>query len=632
MKKLFITEKPSVAMEYAKILGVTGRKKGYYENSEYVITWCVGHLVGLIYPEGYDSKYKKWNIDDLPFIPDKYKYDVINSVKEQYAVVKKLLHSKEVEIVYWAGDSAREGQVIEENIRMLSGVRNGIKELRIWIDSQTEEEIIRGIREAKPMSEYQNLGSAGIMRAIEDFAVGINFSRALSCKYANLVNEKVKTKKYTPISVGRVMTCVLGMVVDRENEIRKFSPMTFYKLTGNYSGVSLEWYYNDNSCITDKKKLYKDNSFLDINDAKSVKDRILNKNAVIENIKIVTSKKAAPLLFNLAELQSECTKQFKISPDETLKIVQELYEKKYVTYPRTDARVLSSAVSKEIIKNIKGLINCDEISEYVKNIIDSKSYLGIEKSKYVDDAKISDHYAIIPTGVLPDVSNINELQKSVYMLIVKRFISIFMDAATYSSTEIRVNIENELLLNNSKVLTSPGYLVLYNKKEEINSCNSIHSFLSNYKKGDSFKLEEISITEGKTTPPKRYTSGSMILAMENAGQLIEEEELREQIKGSGIGTSATRAEIVKKLVNIEYLLLDKKTQVLSPSILGEMIYKVVLNTVPSMLQPRMTASWEKGLKSIEDGSVTPEEYQEKLYNYIIKEISNIKNNDIGNLL
>lgn len=621
MKKLFITEKPSVAMEFAKILGVNKRNDGYMENDNYVITWCVGHLVCLAYPDKYDIKYKKWDIKDIPFLPDKYIYEIIPSVKKQYDIIKKFLNSKEIDTVYWAGDSAREGQVIEENIRILAGVRKGMKELRIWIDSQTEEEILRGIKTAKPMSEYDNLAKAGLMRAIEDYAVGINFSRALTCKYGDRIN--ASSKKKVPISVGRVMTCVLGMVVSREIEIKEFEPEKFYKVKANCNGIVFEWKYQDNSVIKETVKRYNKNSFLDKSDAEKLISKLKGKKAIIENVEIKNTKKAAPLLFNLAELQNEATKILKISPDETLEYVQRLYEKKLVTYPRTDARVLSTAVSKEISNNICGLA---KVPKY-KDIIDDdliKISSKIIDTKYVDDSKISDHYAIIPTGRIAE--DLSEIEKSIFYMIVNRFLSIFMEPAVYSNTDISFKIENEVFNVSSKVLTNLGYLKLYDAESKEN--REVSEFVKHCKEGSQYSVT-LSIAEGMTSPPKRYTSGSMILAMENAGQLIEEEELREQIKGSGIGTSATRAEIVKKLVEIGYLMCDKKTQILMPTMLGFNIYNIVAKTVPSLLKPKMTASWEKGLKSIEDGTVTTEVYQRKLYDYIRKEVENIKNGNIS---
>lgn len=619
MKKLFITEKPSVAMEFAKILGVNKRNDGYMENDNYVITWCVGHLVCLAYPEKYDDKYKKWNIDDIPFLPDKYIYEVIPTVKKQYDIIKKFLNSKEIDIVYWAGDSAREGQVIEENIRILAGVRKGVKELRIWIDSQTEEEILRGIKTAKPMSEYDNLAKSGLMRAIEDYAVGINFSRALTCKYGDRINARASLKKKVPIAVGRVMTCVLGMVVMRENDIKNFKTEKFYKVKANCNGIVFEWKYHDNSIINENIKRYKENSFIDKFDAERLINELKGKKAIIEKVEIKNTKKAAPLLFNLAELQNEATKTLKISPDETLEYVQRLYEKKLVTYPRTDARVLSTAVSKEISNNICGLSKLQKYGDIINDDL-KRNCSKIIETKYVDDSKISDHYAIIPTGRIAD--DLSEMEKSIFYMIVDRFIAIFMEPAVYSNTDISFRIDNELFNTSSKVLTNLGFLKLYDAecKENID----VSEFVKHCKEGCQYSVT-LSIAEGMTSPPKRYTSGSMILAMENAGQLIEEEELREQIKGSGIGTSATRAEIVKKLVEIGYLMCDKKTQVLMPTMLGFNIYNIANKTVPSLLQPRMTASWEKGLKSIEDGTVTLEVYQKKLYDYIRKEIDNIKN-------
>ena len=644
-KSLIITEKPSVAREFARILGVSGRNDGYIEDSHYAITWCVGHLVEMVYPEEYDIKYKKWKLEDLPFLPKDYKYNVIPSVSKQYDIVHKLLHREDIDTVYWAGDAGKEGQTIEENIRRFGGVREGMKELRVWIDSQTEEEIKRGIAEARPMSDYDSLANSGIMRTIEDYAMGINFSRVMSVKYGNLLNDAAGTKSYTAIAVGRVMTCVLGMVVIREREIRNFVETPFYRVVGNFFDAEIEgeWKAVEGSSYYASPLLYKENGFKEKAHAEKLIEDLTNKTAIVKTVEKGISKKRAPLLFNLAELQAECSKRFKISPDETLQVAQDLYERKLTTYPRTDARVLSSAVAKEISKNIRGLRSFEPVAPFVQNIVEHGLYKNIGKSSYTDDSKITDHYAIVPTGQVNEYKSLTELQKRVYELIVRRFLSIFYPPAQYQTVKLTIGIEKESFFAGAKVLKVPGYLEIAGRPdtkekrekedgdgEENNPKNSaaLLKLADSLKEGDTAEVKEFLVKEGKTSPPKRYTSGSMVLAMENAGQLIEEEELREQIKGSGIGTSATRAEIIKKLVRIGYLALNKKTQVLTPEALGEMVYEVVNMTVPALLNPKMTASWEKGLDGITQGTVPMEDYREKLEEFIRKETVSMINENL----
>lgn len=666
-KKLIITEKPSVARDFAQVLGVSGRQDGYIENENYVITWCVGHLVEMVYPEVYDERYKKWKLEDLPFLPRDYKYDVIPAVSRQYDIVHRMLHREDIDTVYWAGDAGKEGQTIEENIRNFGGVRDGMKELRVWIDSQTEEEIRRGINEAKPMSDYANLGKSGIMRTIEDYAMGINFSRAMSVKYGNLLNDAAGTSSYTAIAVGRVMTCVLGMVVIREREIRNFKETPFYRVIGSFSPLDMsadtgvaqaEWKAVDGSKYFESPFLYKENGFKEEKTALQLISELSGHKAKVASIEQGISKKKAPLLFNLAELQAECSKRFKISPDETLQVAQDLYEKKLTTYPRTDARVLSTAVAKEIGKNISRLKGYEPTAPYVERIMKEGLHYNIAKTAYVDDSKVTDHYAIIPTGQLTELGSLNSLQRAVFDLIVRRFLSIFYPAAEYQTVKLTVEIAHpssnsnytEKFFTSTKVLKTPGYLEVANyKKNNENGADNdaseresdgeggnesekdenrgLLALAQRIKNGDELSVHGFDIKEGKTSPPKRYTSGSMVLAMENAGQLIEDEELRAQIKGSGIGTSATRAEIIKKLVRIGYLNLNKKSQVLSPESLGEMVFEVVNMTVPALLNPKMTASWEKGLDGITRGTVVMEEYREKLEEFIRKETLAMIEND-----
>ena len=631
-KKLIITEKPSVARDFARVLNVSGNGNGYIENNEYVISWCFGHLVEMVYPEEYDIKYKKWNLEDLPFLPKDYKYGVIDKSKDQYDLINKLLHREDIDTVYWAGDSGKEGQTIEENIRNYGGVREGMQELRVWIDSQTDDEIKRGIAEAKAMSEYDKLGKSGIMRTIEDYALGINFSRVLSVKYGKLINDAAATKSYTAIAIGRVMTCVLGMVVNREREIRDFIETPFYRVSGSFteSGINAEWKVNEKSRYFQTPALYKENGFKEEKTANELISLLQGKQATVLNVERGTSRKKAPFLFNLAELQSECSKIFKISPAETLQVAQELYEKKFTTYPRTDARVLTTAVAKEIGKNLYKLKGYDKTSKYVNHILDNNLHKGIEKTQYTDDSKVTDHYAIIPTGQFSGIEKLTDLQRSVYELIVKRFLAIFYPAAEYETAKAVFEIDNETFNMSAKLLKKPGFMEVSgipkssgqdngDDNEESNSKQDIIDAIARLKNGDVVNALGFEIKESKTSPPKRYTSGSLILAMENAGNLIEDEELRAQIKNSGIGTSATRGEILDKLVRIGYLNQNNKSQIITPENLGEMIYEVVSLNVPNLLNPQMTASWEKGLEGIVNGSVEFDDYRSKLEQYINKE-------------
>lgn len=643
-KKLIITEKPSVARDFARVLGVSGRGNNCIENSDYVITWCVGHLVEMVYPEEYDIRYKKWRLEDLPFLPEKYKYDVIKRSADQYRTVTELLHRDDIDVVYWAGDSGKEGQTIEENIRNYGGVREGMTELRVWIDSQTDDEIRRGIAEARPMSDYALLGESGIMRAIEDYSLGINFSRALSVKYGRLINNAAGTTSYTAIAIGRVMTCVLGMVVRREREIRNFTETPFYRVIGSFSdaGINAEWRAVKGSRYFESPALYKENGFRKHEDAQALIDSLAGKEAVIDSIEIGRTKKKAPLLFNLAELQAECSRRFKIDPSQTLSVAQELYEKKLTTYPRTDARVLTKAVAKEIGKNLKGLQSLSEVSGFVENILNNGLYKGIDKPPYTDDSKVTDHYAIIPTGQTGALNSLSSLARGVYDLILRRFLAIFYPPAEYKTAKLQIMADGERFFANAKLLLSKGYLEVMGtftekaKDEDDKSDDDDDAgisredflkFVEGAKKGDRISVKGYSIKEGKTSPPKRYTSGTLILAMENAGNLIEDEELRQQIKSTGIGTSATRAEIIKKLINIKYLNQSKK-QIITPGVLGEMIYEIVDLSLPTLLNPEMTASWEKGLEGIYNGSVNGKEYRQKLENYIRRETQKIIEKDL----
>lgn len=636
-KSLYIAEKPSVAQQFADALKISARRSdGYIESDTAVVTWCVGHLVTMSYPEAYDPALRRWSLQTLPFLPKEFKYQVIDGVSKQFAIVSRLLNRPDVDTIYICTDSGREGEYIYRLVDQMAGVKGKTRK-RVWIDSQTEEEIKRGIREAKPMSDYANLGKSGIMRTIEDYAMGINFSRAMSVKYGNLLNDAAGTRSYTAIAVGRVMTCVLGMVVIREREIRNFVETPFYRVVGSFTDANIEaeWKAVEGSKYFESPLLYKENGFKKQESAENLIAELSGKTAVVESIERGTSRKKAPLLFNLAELQAECSKRFKISPDETLQVAQDLYEKKLTTYPRTDARVLSTAVAKEIGKNVSRLKGYEPVQGYVERIMKEGLHYNIAKTQYTDDSKITDHYAIIPTGQLTELRSLNELQRSVYDLIVRRFLSIFYPAAEYQTVKLVVAVGEEKLFAGAKALKAPGFLEIAGRKQEEEKEGSnkedneetdspgLLELADQLTKGQELPVNGYSLKEGSTKPPKRYTSGSMVLAMENAGQLIEDEELRAQIKGSGIGTSATRAEIIKKLVRIGYLHLNKKSQILSPEVLGEMVYEVVNMTVPALLNPKMTASWEKGLDGITRGTVIMEDYREKLEDFIRKETLNM---------
>lgn len=684
MKAVFIAEKPSVAAEFAKALKLkTTRRDGYMESENAIVTWCVGHLVTMSYPECYDEKYKKWNLRDLPFIPQgQWKYEVIPGVKKQFNIVKEILNRDDVDTIYVCTDSGREGEYIYRLVAQEAGVK-GKKEKRVWIDSQTEEEILRGIKEAKDLKEYDNLSDAAYLRAKEDYLMGINFSRLLTLKYGNSITNYLKGE-WKSINVGRVMTCVLGMVCNREREIRGFEKTPFYRVMAKTDihgrKIDTEWKSQKTSKFFESPLLYKENGFKEKTTAQAL-IRALEENGnplemTIKSITIKDEKKQAPLLYNLAELQNDCSKMFKISPDETLNVVQQLYESKLVTYPRTDARVLSTAVAKEISKNISGLQYYQPCSAFAQNILKQQSYKNLAKTKYVDDKKITDHYAIIPTGQgLNGLAKQKPINQKVYMLIVRRFLSIFYPPAIYKkATLVGVmpatfsdgTTTTEHFSSNFKILAQKGYLEIAgvpskkkatdnktdNKsdkktneekaKEELENENTINEeaeldeeffkLLYNMPKGGKITVNEMSIKEGETTPPKRYTSGSIILAMENAGQLIEDEDLRAQIKGSGIGTSATRAEIIKKLVNIKYISLNKKTQVITPTQLGEMIFGVVHGSIKSLLNPELTASWELGLTQVAEGKITSEEYMKKLDDFIRGRFNNVINlNNAGQM-
>lgn len=638
-KNLFIAEKPSVAREFAAALKINmNSREGYLEGGEAIVTWCVGHLVTMSYPEAYDEKYRRWSFDTIPFIPETFRYEVIESARKQYSIVSGLLNRPDVSTIYVCTDSGREGEYIYRLVEQMAQVQ-GKERKRVWIDSQTEEEILRGIREAKDLKEYDNLSHAAYLRAKEDYLMGINFSRALTLKYGRTLRDYLKRDKAV-ISVGRVMTCVLGMIVNREREIRSFVKTPFYRVIGNFKlqekCFSGEWKAVEGSGLYASPLLYKENGFREKESAEKL-IAYLEKEPVgditVESIERKQEKKNPPLLYNLAELQNDCSKYFKISPDETLRIVQELYERKMVTYPRTDARVLSSAVAKEIHKNIGGLRGFGHTAEAAAWILSEGRHKGIAKTRYVNDKQITDHYAIIPTGQgLNNLSSLPPVSAKVYEIIARRFLSIFYPPAVYRKFALVIRVKEERFFANFKVLEEEGYLKLLaysfktqEKEEGEEKCDSeLVGLLSGLKKGHKLQAENYEIKEGETSPPKRYTSGSIILTMENAGQFIEDEELRAQIKGSGIGTSATRAEILKKLVNIEYLALNKKSQILTPTLMGEMVYDVVNSSIKPLLDPALTASWEKGLTLVADGKISPEEYMKKLSDFVTRRTNIVK--------
>jgi DNA topoisomerase-3 len=678
-KSLYIAEKPSVATEFAKALKITGRKQdGYIESENAIVTWCVGHLVTMSYPEAYDPALKKWNMETLPFLPKEYKYEIIPNVKKQFNIVKELLNRKDVDTIYVCTDSGREGEYIYRLVDQAAKVSNTKQKKRVWIDSQTEEEILRGIREAKPLSAYDHLSDAAYLRAQEDYLMGINFSRILTLKYGNEVQKLLSSEKWNAISVGRVMTCVLGMVVRREREVRNFVKTPFYRVLSSLEVEDKEFLAEfravEGSRYFNSPLLYKENGFSEKTSAIKLISELAGPIpelqddgswTAIETLEAVTTEdklmaevtqvekkketKNAPLLYNLAELQNDCARFFKISPDETLKITQELYEKKLVTYPRTDARVLSTSVAKEINKNIKGLQGLGQFRDFATEIMEQGTYKNIAKTRYVNDSQITDHYAIIPTGQgLGAIGSLSHTAARVYETIVRRFLSIFYPPAEYRKIGITARIRGESFFATFRALEKEGYLKVlgsYNDKptaatkgnsedkekqdesdtpEEENNDQALLQRLVNLKKGSQLPVKIISMKEGETTPPKRYNSGALILAMENAGQLIEDDELRAQIKGSGIGTSATRAEILNKLVNITYLNLNKKTQIITPTQLGELIYDVVNASIKSLLNAELTASWEKGLTYVSDGKISKEEYTGKLEGFVARMVDGVK--------
>ncbi|MCB2289686.1 type IA DNA topoisomerase [Clostridium sp. CS001] len=630
-KALFITEKPSVAAEFAKALKINGRKQdGFIESDRAIVTWCVGHLVNMSYPEKYDEKLKKWSLANLPFLPKVYKYEVIDGVKKQFNIVRNQLIRKDIDRIYVCTDSGREGEYIYRLVDDMAG--NPKKEKRrVWIDSQTEEEIIRGVKEAKDLKEYDNLSEAAYLRAKEDYLMGINFSRLLSLVYGKTVSNYLG-KNYIVIAVGRVMSCVLGMVVQREREVREFVVTPFYKIIGSFkvdeeSSYDGEWKAVEGSKYFDSHMLYNEGGFKTEEAAQKLigelRDYSLDGKALVEAVTKKKENKNAPLLFNLAEMQNECSKRFKINPEQTLGHIQALYEKKMLTYPRTDARVLSTAVAKEIDKNIKKLLNLKgdaEIKNIVENILEKKWYNNLAKTKYVDDSKITDHYAIIPTGEgLSNYLSLKDIEKKIYDLVLRRFLAIFYPPAVFSKVSVITKIDVERFFTSDKVCVEQGYLEVLKPDSDNNESGSKNmKFLSTLKKGQSVMLEDLFVKEGKTSPPKRFTTGSIIIAMENAGKLIEDEELREHIKGSGIGTSATRSGILTKLEKIEYIKSNNKTQVVMPTLLGEIIYDVVKNSIPTLLNPDLTASWEKGLTMVTKNEIKGNIYMDKLENYIIK--------------
>lgn len=649
MKNLYIAEKPSVAREFAKALGMkgaatAGARDGYLENEDTIVTWCVGHLITMSYPEVYDPALKKWSFDTIPFIPEEYKYEIIDASSKQFQIVSRLLNREDVGCIYVCTDSGREGEYIYRLVEQMAGVDKSKKNRRrVWIDSQTEEEIMRGIREAKELSAYDNLSDAAYLRAQEDYLMGINFSRALSLKYSYTVRNYLGMDRCV-IAVGRVMTCVLGMIVKREREIRQFVPTPFYRVLASTEGFEAEWKTTKDSAYLDSPLLYKENGFKKEESAKQLITE-LSADApielIVQKVEKKTEKKAPPMLYNLAELQNDCSRLFKISPTDTLNTVQTLYERKLVTYPRTDARVLSTAVAKEIGKNIGGLQKYEPLAQYAQYIMQQGGYKGVAKSKYVNDKQITDHYAIIPTGQgLGNLNGLNDIQRKVYDIIARRFLSIFFPAAEYEKVSIVLSRQihtvvgekengTESFFANFKRLKNPGYLTIAGlpsdkKQEEQKLTDEELAKFASLKKGDAIPVQAFDIKEGETSPPKRYSSGTLILAMENAGQLIEDEELRSQIKGSGIGTSATRDSIITKLVTNKYIALNKKTQIVTPTFLGEIIYDVCLNSIQSLLWAEMTASWEKGLSGVAEGTISKDEYTAKMNKFVCDNTNAVK--------
>lgn len=649
MKNLYIAEKPSVAREFAKALGMkgaatAGARDGYLENEDTIVTWCVGHLITMSYPEVYDPALKKWSFDTIPFIPEEYKYEIIDASSKQFQIVSKLLNREDVGRIYVCTDSGREGEYIYRLVEQMAGVDKSKKDRRrVWIDSQTEEEIMRGIREAKELSAYDNLSDAAYLRAQEDYLMGINFSRALSLKYSYTVRNYLGMDRCV-IAVGRVMTCVLGMIVKREREIRQFVPTPFYRVLASTEGFEAEWKTTKDSAYLDSPLLYKENGFKKEESAKQLITE-LSADApielIVQKVEKKTEKKAPPMLYNLAELQNDCSRLFKISPTDTLNTVQTLYERKLVTYPRTDARVLSTAVAKEIGKNIGGLQKYEPLAQYAQYIMQQGGYKGVAKSKYVNDKQITDHYAIIPTGQgLGNLNRLNDIQRKVYDIIARRFLSIFFPAAEYEKVSLVLSRQihtvvgekengTESFFANFKRLKNPGYLTIAGlssdkKQEEQKLTDEELAKFASLKKGDAIPVQTFNIKEGETSPPKRYSSGTLILAMENAGQLIEDEELRSQIKGSGIGTSATRDSIITKLVTNKYIALNKKTQIVTPTFLGEIIYDVCLNSIQSLLWAEMTASWEKGLSGVAEGTISKDEYTAKMNKFVCDNTNAVK--------
>jgi DNA topoisomerase len=649
VKNLYIAEKPSVAREFAKALGMkgaatAGARDGYLENEDTIVTWCVGHLITMSYPEVYDPALKKWSFDTIPFIPEEYKYEIIDASSKQFQIVSKLLNREDVGRIYVCTDSGREGEYIYRLVEQMAGVDKSKKDRRrVWIDSQTEEEIMRGIREAKELSAYDNLSDAAYLRAQEDYLMGINFSRALSLKYSYTVRNYLGMDRCV-IAVGRVMTCVLGMIVKREREIRQFVPTPFYRVLASTEGFEAEWKTTKDSAYLDSPLLYKENGFKKEESAKQLITE-LSADApielIVQKVEKKTEKKAPPMLYNLAELQNDCSRLFKISPTDTLNTVQTLYERKLVTYPRTDARVLSTAVAKEIGKNIGGLQKYEPLAQYAQYIMQQGGYKGVAKSKYVNDKQITDHYAIIPTGQgLGNLNGLNDIQRKVYDIIARRFLSIFFPAAEYEKVSLVLSRQIHMVVGekengtesffaNFKRLKNPGYLTIAGlssdkKQEEQKLTDEELAKFASLKKGDAIPVQTFNIKEGETSPPKRYSSGTLILAMENAGQLIEDEELRSQIKGSGIGTSATRDSIITKLVTNKYIALNKKTQIVTPTFLGEIIYDVCLNSIQSLLWAEMTASWEKGLSGVAEGTISKDEYTAKMNKFVCDNTNAVK--------
>jgi DNA topoisomerase III len=628
-KNLYITEKPSVASSFGEVLGITiskeDRKKGYAENHDSIVSWCFGHLITLALPDEYDEKYKRWRTEDLPIIPETYTYKVIDDsgVKKQFETIKGLLGRSDVDLVYSCTDSGREGEYIFRLVYEQASCKKPVK--RVWISSYTDESIKEGIVKAKDINEYNSLCLSAYSRAKEDWLFGMNFSRIYTVQFSWKLKEYLQQQKKPVIAVGRVMTCVLGLIVDREQEIRYFVPKKHYGIVGNFFSEDSQVSYTGKwSPKKTPSKDLEEEKHLTKEDALSVMEDLKGKDSHIKKLDIRAKNEPPPLLFNLAELQSEANKKYKIPVDKTLEIAQNLYERKLITYPRTDSKYLSTSIVPELPQVLNGLSKQPLFKDTIYQIKDFGA-LKVNKTtkRYVDDSKVTDHYAIIPTYVYVDSSKFDGNTEKIYHLIVKRFLAIFFPPAIFNTVKVETAVGNEIFVTHSKTLKDPGWKSVYDittKEEDETSKSPLHLL----QKKETVRVEEFSIEEKETKPPPKYTDGSLIITMEKAGKFIENEELREQIKTCGIGTSATRASIIKKLEDIQYIKIHPKTQVVSPTSKGEAIVEIIRLTAKELLNPALSASWEKGLVMIENQETTGEIFYEKLYHYIVKTIEKVK--------